>query len=159
MEDLARRVEALEAQVRELRDRVAIQDLRFRYHIAVNDKKLDSIASLFSEDAEVDFGVIGSARGRAAIDTLYREVVGTSPFVKQFIHNHVITLTGDSASGLSYLEAKTVTNGESYLVAARFDDEYVREDEGWKFRVLKLSIYFAVPLRAGWADENRVQLP
>jgi hypothetical protein len=159
MRDLEARVCALEATVDALRDRAAIQDLRFRYHIAVNDKQLDSIALLFSEDGEVDFGEIGSARGRKDIDTLYRKVVGESPFVKQFIHNHVISLNGDTASGLSYLEAKTVTNGESYLVAARFDDEYVREDREWKFRRLGLSLYFAVPLRQGWAGKNKIQLP
>jgi hypothetical protein len=159
MDDLARRVEALEVRVADLQDRAAIQDLRFRYHVAVNDRELDAIAPLFCEDGEVDFGEIGAARGRAAINTLYREVVGTSPFVKQFIHNHVITLDGDRASGLSYLEAKTVTNGESYLVAARFDDEYVREGADWRFRVLRLSIYFAVPLNAGWAGEDRIVLP
>jgi len=66
---------------------------------------------------------------------------------------------GNTASGLSYLEAKTVMNGESYLVAARFDDEYARVGGEWKFRSLKLSLYFAVPLREGWAGENRIQLP
>ncbi|MEE8166883.1 MAG: nuclear transport factor 2 family protein [Myxococcota bacterium] len=159
MEDLEARVCELEATVAALRDRAEIQDLRFRYHIAVNEKELDSIGSLFSVDGEAHFGEIGSARGRAEIEALYAEVVGSSPFVKQFIHNHVITLNGDTASGLSYLEAKTVANGESYLVAARFNDEYVREGGEWKFSLLKLSIFFVVPLREGWAGENKIRLP
>ncbi len=159
MEDLEARVCELEATVAALRDRAEIQDLRFRYHIAVNEKELDSIGSLFSVDGEAQLGEIGSARGRAEIEALYAEVVGTSPFVKQFIHNHVITLNGDTASGLSYLEAKTVANGESYLVAARFNDEYVREGGEWKFSLLKLSIFFVVPLREGWAGENKIRLP
>ncbi len=159
MKDLEARVCELEATVAALRDRAEIQDLRFRYHIAVNEKELDSIGPLFSADGEAHFGEIGSARGRAEIDALYAEVVGTNPFVKQFIHNHVITLNGDTASGLSYLEAKTVTNGESYLVAARFDDEYVREGGEWKFSLLKLSIFFVVPLREGWAGDNKINLP
>ena len=92
MEDLEARVCELEATVAALRDRAEIQDLRFRYHIAVNEKELDSIGSLFSVDGEAQLGEIGSARGRAEIEALYAEVVGTSPFVKQFIHNHVITL-------------------------------------------------------------------
>ena len=71
MENLERRVETLEARVRELEDLREIQDLRFRYHIAVNDRELDSIGSLFTEDATVDFGGIGSARGRKEIEALY----------------------------------------------------------------------------------------
>lgn len=158
MEDLEARVRTLEAAVGELQDRAAIQDLRFRYHVAVNDEQLDSIAPLFSEDGEAQFGELGSARGRTEIEALYRDMVGSSPFVKQFIHNHVITLRGDTAVGLSYLEGKTVTNGESFIVAARFDDRYVRAGGEWKFRLLRLTLYFAVPLREGWAGESRIQL-
>ena len=159
MNDLEARVSELEGTVAALRDRAEIQDLRFRYHVAVNEKELDSIGGLFSADGEARFGEIGSARGRAEIQTLYAEVVGKSPFVKQFIHNHLITLNGDTASGLSYLEAKTVTNGESHLVAARFDDEYLREGGEWKFSLLELTIFFVVPLREGWAGERKIHLP
>lgn len=151
MQDLVSRVEALEATVAELSDRASIQELRFRYHIAVNEKQLDSIPLLFAADAIVDFEGIGSARGIDAIEALYREVVGQSPFIKQFIHNHVITLSGDTATGLSYLDARTVRDGESILVAARFDDEYVRAGKDWRFRALRLKIDFAVPLAEGWA--------
>ena len=159
MEDLESRVRSLEAQVGVLQDRFEIQDLRFRYHVAVNEKELESIHSLFTEDAEVHFEGIGSARGRAEIEALYREVVGKNPFIMQFIHNHVISLNGDTATGLSYLDARTVADGESMLVAARFDDEYVRRDGEWKFQTLRLKLFFAVPLREGWAGEDRIQLP
>ena len=152
MGDLAARVRSLEARVAELCDRASIQDLRFRYHVAVNEKQLGSIPSLFAEGAEVEFEGIGSATGIEAIETLYREVVGGSPFIKQFIHNHVITLDGDRATGLSYLDARTVRDGTSILVAARFDDEYVRLGDEWRFQALRLKIDFAVPLSEGWAD-------
>ena len=158
-EALEARVQALEGQVASLLDRASIQDLRFRYHVAVNDKQLGSIGSLFTDDAEVHFERIGSARGRGEIEDLYRDVVGKSPFVKQFIHNHLITLKGNAASGLSYLEAKTITDGESYLVAARFDDEYARVGDEWRFSRLSLSLYYAVPLREGWVGEDRIRLP
>ena len=151
MQSLESRVQNLESQVRELQDLREIQELRFRYHIAVNERQLEDISALFSEDGEAHFGEIGSARGRAEIAALYRDVVGGSPFIKQFIHNHVIELSGDTATGLSYLEAKIVSNGESVLVAARFDDSYVRENGLWRFRVLRLSPFFVVPLREGWA--------
>jgi hypothetical protein len=151
MEDLATRVQNLESKVAELCDRASIQDLRFRYHVAVNEKQLDAIPRLFSEGAEVEFEGIGSARGIDAIETLYRQVVGQSPFIKQFIHNHVITLDGDTASGVSYLDARTVRDGESILVAARFDDEYVRVGGEWRFQALRLKIDFAVPISEGWA--------
>lgn len=154
METLEARVHRLETTVAALVDRAAIQDLRFHYHVAVNERELDAIHLLFTEDAQVDFEGIGSARGRAEIEALYQNVVGGSPFIKQFIHNHVVTLNGDRATGLSYLDARTVANGESLLVAARFDDEYVRTEEGWKFEALRLKLYFAVSLQEGWAGDG-----
>jgi hypothetical protein len=159
MEDLAARVRTLEAKVAELCDRASIQELRFRYHVAVNEKQLESIPLLFAEGAEVEFEGIGSARGIDAIETLYREVVGQSPFIKQFIHNHVITLAGDTASGLSYLDARTVRDGASILVSARFDDEYVRMGEEWRFQALRLKIDFAVPISEGWAGATSAASP
>ncbi len=151
MSDLENRVRELERTVRVLSDRAAIEALRFRYHVCVNERSLSSIDGLFVEGGEVDFGPIGRARGREEIRSLYREVVGTSPFIKQFIHNHVITLDGDRATGLSYLDARTVRDEESVLVAGRFDDVYERSDAGWQFRSLRLVLDFAVPLADGWA--------
>lgn len=149
---LESRLHELEQRVHLLEDRAAIQDLRFRYHVAVNEKALESIPDLFTDDAEVHFEGIGTASGQSAISNLYADVVGQSPFIKQFIHNHVITLEGDVATGLSYLDARTVRDGESLLVAARFDDRYRRTPQGWKFQSLRLTLYFAASLSNGWAD-------
>ena len=152
MSSLEARLRQLEKRIALLEDRAAIQDLRFRYHVAVNEKALEAIPELFTEDAEVHFEGIGAASGRSAIATLYAEVVGQSPFIKQFIHNHVITLDGNVATGLSYLDARTVRDGESLLVAARFDDRYRRTPDGWRFESLRLRLYFAAPLSSGWAE-------
>mgnify|MGYP001828056250 CR=1 FL=1 len=103
MSSLEAKLRELEERVHRLEDRAAIQDLRFRYHVAVNEKALDSIPELFTEDAEVHFEGIGAASGQSEISALYAEVVGQSPFIKQFIHNHVITL-GIHLTGTSRLQ-------------------------------------------------------
>ncbi|MGH7965506.1 MAG: nuclear transport factor 2 family protein, partial [Candidatus Binatia bacterium] len=150
---------ALENQVQELRDRTELQELRFRYHLAVNEKNPEMIPDLFAENGEIDFAHFGKVQGKEKLAAFYRQALSELvPFVKQFIHNHIITLTGDTGTGLSYLEAKPVFNGESFLVAARFDDEYVRENGRWKFRKMTLVPYFMVPLREGWAGENKIQM-
>lgn len=159
MPDLEARVAALEAAVRELNDRREIQELRFRYHIAVNEKRPQDVPDLFAEDGEIDFAHLGRVKGKPQLAAFYsRALSELVPFVKQFIHNHVISLDGDSGTGLSYLEAKPVYNGESFLVAARFDDEYVRESGRWKFRKMTLVPHFMVPLREGWAGDNKIQM-
>ncbi len=159
MADLEARINALEAKVQELRDRNEIQNLRFSYHIAVNEKKPEMIPDLFAEAGEIDFAHLGKAQGKAKVAEFYRQALSELvPFVKQFIHNHVITITGDTGSGISYLEAKPIFNGESFLVAAKFDDEYVKENGKWKFRKMTLIPYFMVPLREGWHGPNKIQM-
>jgi len=80
------------------------------------------------------------------------------PFVKQFIHNHIVQVDGSTGTGLSYLFATSVYNGESYLVAGRFDDEYVKENGRWYFKKVKLTPYYMVPLKEGWAQEERIKM-
>lgn len=159
MADLEARINALEAKVQELQDRNEIQNLRFSYHVAVNEKKPEMIPELFAETGEIDFAHLGKAQGKAKVAEFYRQALSDLvPFVKQFIHNHVITITGNTGSGISYLEAKPIFNGESFLVAAKFDDEYVRENGKWKFRKMTLVPYFMVPLREGWHRPNKIQM-
>jgi len=161
-QDLEARVKELEAKVQELTDREAVRDLRYRYHEYVNEGKFADIPNLFTDDGELDFGHLGHAKGRAELTAFFSRVgrpatEGIS-FVKQFIHNHVIQLQGDRGTGFSYLEAKPVYKGESYLVAARYDDEYARQNGQWRFKKMSLTPYFMVPLREGWAQEDRIKM-
>src|SRR5262249_61640494 len=104
MADLEARVQALEAKVQELRDRNEIQELRYSYHIAVNEKKPEMIPDLFAESGEIDFAHLGKAQGKAQVAAFYRQALSDLvPFVKQFIHNHMITIHGKSGNGISYL--------------------------------------------------------
>jgi len=157
--DLAARVEALEAEVQNLKDRNEIEQLRFRYHSAVNEKQPDVVTTLFAKDAVIDFAHLGRHSGEEELAAFYHHTLSDLiPFVKQFIHNHIITLEGETASGVSYLEAKPVIDGESYLVAARFDDEYVREAGQWKFKKVTFVPFFMVPLSEGWAGEDKIKM-
>ena len=158
-QDIEARIKALETKVQELNDQEAIRTLRYRYHECINEGKYADIPALFSEDGELDFGYLGHAKGRTELVTFFTQGVSrVLSFVKQFIHNHVIELQGDRGTGLSYLEAKSVSKGESYLVAARYDDEYVKQNGQWKFKSMRLTPYFTVPLREGWAQEDRLKM-
>src|SRR5713226_6652271 len=169
-QNLEARVKELEAKVQEFNDREAIRDLRYRYHEYVNEGKFADIASLFTEEGELDFGHLGRAKGKAELLTFFQrpassatQASGQQPvrgisFVKQFIHNHIIQVQGDRGTGFAYLEAKPVYNGESFLVAARYDDEYVKQNGQWKFKKMNLTPYFMVPLREGWAQEDRIKM-
>lgn len=157
-QDVETRLQALEAKIQDLSDREAIRSLRFRYHECINGEELDAIAGLFTEDAELDFDYLGKATGRAEIAIFFQQVESLLSFVKQFIHNHAVDVRGDHGKGYAYLEAKTIAKGEAYVVAARYDDEYVKQNGQWKFKKMSLTPYFTVPLKEGWAQEDRLKM-
>jgi hypothetical protein len=162
------KVRELEAKVAVLYDREAIRDLRFRYHECVNEGQMASIPELFTDDGELDFGHLGKAKGREQIKAFFSGLGPdrTTPEgrrrglyrVRQFIHNHVLTVDGDRASGYAYLEAKPVYNGESYVVAARYNDEYLKRDGRWRFTKMSLTPFFMVPLKEGWAGDDLLKM-
>jgi SnoaL-like domain len=166
--DLEGRIKELEAKVLELTDREAIRDLRYRYHEYVNEGKFAEIVGLFTEDGVLDFGHLGKARGAEELKRFFGALSEPrSPsersrpritWVKQFIHNHIVHVHGDRGDGFAYLEAKPIYNGEAFLVAARYDDEYVRQNGQWKFSKMSLVPYFMVPFKEGWAQENRIKM-
>ena len=165
--DLEGRVKELEAKVQELTDREAIRDLRYRYHEYVIEGKFAQILNLFTEDGELDFAHLGKAKGPDELKRFFgalnepRAEAGNRPritWVKQFIHNHVVHVRGDTGDGFSYLEAKPIFNGEAFLVAARYDDEYVKRNGEWKFKKMSLVPYFMVPFKEGWAQEDRIKM-
>ncbi len=168
MADLEQRVRELEAKVTEMEDREEIRNLRYRYHEYINEGKFGEIANLFTEDGVLDFAHLGKANGRAEIQKFFSGIAGDKQpgdkdrpritWVKQFIHNHVIQLHDDHGHGFSYLEAKPIYGGEAFLVAARYDDDYVKRDGEWKFSKMGLVPYFMVPLKEGWAQENKLKM-
>lgn len=163
------KVRELEAKVAELYDREAIRDLRFRYHECINEAQMTEIPDLFTEDGELEFGYLGRAKGREQIKAFFAGLSAdrTTPDgtrrrglyrVKQFVHNHVLKVHGDRAEGYAYLEAKPVYNGESYVVAARYNDEYAKRDGRWRFSKMSLTPFFMVPLKEGWAGEDLLKM-
>ncbi|MGH7000810.1 MAG: nuclear transport factor 2 family protein [Stellaceae bacterium] len=166
--DLEARVKELEAKLQQVTDREAIRNLRYRYHEYVNEGKFKDIPSLFTEDGELDFAHLGKANGHSEIQKFFGGLTGDASageksrpritWVKQFIHNLVVQLHGDHAHGFSYLEAKPIYGGEAFLVAARYDDDYVKHNGEWKFKKMSLLPYFMVPLKEGWAQEDKLKM-
>ena len=106
----------------------------------------------------MDTGDRPPIRGRAALLEAYQGMVGGSD-LQPFVHNHVIELHGDRASGNCYLDLRGVLSGRSMIGAGYYDDEYVRVGGEWKFRSRKLTMSHFVPLSQGWVEsESDTQL-
>ena len=157
-EGLEDRVVRLEARVRELEDREELRALRCEYHEYINQSRFDEIPGLFTEDGEMDFGYLGKGKGREELARVFANAPNLLQFVKQFIHNHVVSVEGDRATGVSYLEAKSVSQGKAFVVAGRYDDVCERVDGQWRFARMQFDPYFTVPFDEGWAQEDLLKM-
>src|SRR5262249_39711444 len=129
-----------------------IRTLRMRYHYLINEGLLDRAAEIYTEDAHVLWATAGEARGHKEIVALFKTLPNQSDFVKHFVSNHIVTLTGDDeATGLAYVDARYAGQGQSYLIAGKYDERYRRTDDGWRISETILEVYFRATLQDGWA--------
>ncbi len=146
MEDMERRLAALEA-VEE------IKRLKARYCAYCDDDyDVESIVSLFVEDAVWESATFGKYEGREEIRGFFVNAAKMLPFAVHMVMNPIIEVDGDSATGIWYLfQACTFAEGEKAVWgSARYDEEYVKVDGAWKFKDLKLTSHFWTPFDEGW---------
>lgn len=141
---------SIEQVVRELADAEAIRDLARRYAHFVWQKDIPAAIDLFTEDGEMDTGDRPPIRGRQALLETYQSMLGDGAF-QPFVHNHVIELNGESATGTCYLDLRATVDGRSMIGAGIYRDRYARVGGEWKFRSRKLTMCYLVPLSEGWA--------
>jgi hypothetical protein len=169
IEELAQRVEALEARLRATEDVQAIQRLKARYAELVDarygpdgplpDDELErlgrQIAGLFSEDAVWDGGAsLGVCRGRDAIRE--RMAKPTLHFSWHFFVKPAIEVEGDSARGRwDILSPCTTTSGRAMWMTGVEEDEYARVDGVWLHRSMRLDVVFMAPYEKGWAPRPK----
>jgi hypothetical protein len=146
----------LEERIQKLEDIEEIRRLRMHYHQFINDGYWDRFPELFTEEAVVDFGYIAKGKGHKEIGEVFLRIPRNLDLVTQFIHNHLVDVDGDTATGLSYLDARYAQDGESVMVAGKFDEKYTRTKAGWRIQELKLHLYFSAPItHRGWAGKER----
>lgn len=141
----------IESRIRKLEDRDAIRDLARRYAHCVWQKDVEGAIELFTDDGEMDTGERDVIRGKDALLATYRSMVGDAQF-QPFVHNHVVEVLGDNATGTCYLDLRSISEGRSMIGSGYYEDHYRRVGEVWKFRSRKLVLSYLVPLAEGWAE-------
>jgi ketosteroid isomerase-like protein len=127
------------ADLRRLADEAAIRDLVRRYAHCVWQRDAAGAAALFAVDAVMDTGDRPPLVGHAAIHDEYTRVFAGSGF-EPFLHNHVIDLQGDHATGTAYIELKAVVDGRAMEGRGFYEDEYTRTRAGWRFQRRRLHL-------------------
>lgn len=141
---------SLEERITRLEDQQAIQQLRARYCQYLDDGRWEELAALFTADGA--FIGLSTARGRMEMLEFFPRLNATS--VTSWWHfssNETIELTGNEATGQTWLLQPCVVEGEAQLAAGRYEDKMVKNDAGtWLFSERKVSFFFWGPLADGW---------
>jgi uncharacterized protein (TIGR02246 family) len=162
MEEIIKRLERLESKEE-------IRELVSKYAEACDQQDLESLARLFTEDAEFDSpnGMLKS-KGRQNIIDMYLEVFKSRGPSFHWTHDVRVEIDSkkrDFATGVVYSHAETTRDGIVSLAAMRYDDNYSKEDGVWKFRKRVIHFFYYVktkeyietlasPLRVGMGETN-----
>lgn len=143
------------AILNELRDIEAIKRLKARYCYLVDGGRWDELGEMFTADAVCDYGFFGIYRGRDQIvNTFFRGLVSAaSSFNAHMVHNPIVDVHGDTASGTWYLTAHTTIQpaNQAVWVMGIYSDEFRRVAAEWKLSSLRFEFKYYTRYEDGWA--------
>ncbi|MDT4933894.1 MAG: hypothetical protein QOK11_1786 [Pseudonocardiales bacterium] len=129
-------------RVRQLEDRLAIQDLGVRYCVAIDDGDYARLVEMYTEKA-----TMGETVGRQEVVDLLRTIRADYGRTIHIPEAHSISFTdADHATGLVLSHAELDIQDTTVHTFIRYYDEYERgEDGAWRFANRTLKFAYAVP--------------
>jgi 3-phenylpropionate/cinnamic acid dioxygenase small subunit len=117
------------------RARQDIADVLVRYASGIDRRKWGLFRSCFADGCEADYGDIGTWNDAEEFTTFMRKMHEPLGSTLHRITNETVELQGeDEATARSYVDALVMgpDNGSAYRIAGYYDDELVRDGDGWK---------------------------
>ncbi len=149
-------MKTLEQQVQELADREELKELTAHYAHGVARGEGAKVAELFTDDGVFINDLPDTAptvvRGREALNKFYGAIKRNTAL--PCIHNHLITLAGDEATGTCSIEVRITRNNQSMIGSGYYEDRFRRENGRWKFVERHCTFFHFVPLQQGWVETS-----
>ena len=131
-----------------LLDRQAISDTVIRYATGIDMRDWEAYRSCFTDEVEIDFTSWGGGEPQTMRGDDWAAGVraGLSGFqaTQHISTNHVITLDGDEATCVSYMQAQHYlpnAEGDNALtLGGYYTNTLVRTDDGWRIRRCQLTV-------------------
>lgn len=121
----------------QLADEMAIRTVVASYTDAINRGAIDDIAPTYDGDAVFTMMDRPSVVGREAILDVLRATVARYHLVMQLVHSGVVQFDGGdrdrARARWQITELQIPVDQPPRFVAGRYEDEYVRRADGWKF--------------------------
>jgi len=136
-------------------DRADISDTVIRYATGIDMRDWQAYRSCFTDEVDIDFtSWTGGTPLRLTADEWTEGVRRSLSGFKSTQHistNHVITINGDEAMCVSYMQAQHYLPAESgsncFTLGGYYTNTLVRTPRGWKIHKCKLTI--------AWSEGNR----
>lgn len=130
-------VDELSRRVKRIEDELAIRNLVARFTDAVNERDPSAFRRLWADDATWEIGapLAASAQGVDAIVDMLSRLLAVKPMFIQLTHSGVIAFTGDDTATARFTERERGKGSDDYYEnLAVYHDEFVRLDDGWRFK-------------------------
>jgi ketosteroid isomerase-like protein len=137
-----------------LEHRETIKELRAEYCYRIDQRDWDEYAALFTDDALLDFGPVGTFEGKEAVRDFAENVVGAEhPFLAHMVHNPIISIDNETATGQWYFEVPcTFSDGSAGWLQGKYEDEYAYDDSIWKFSSIIADFNYLAEYDEGWVE-------
>ena len=132
----------MDPEIQQLLDERAIEDVCVRYATAIDDRDWERLRSCFLPEAVGIYHADRVLTGYPAIEHALRTAVTPLSRTQHLVTNVTVVLDGDEATSRCYLHAQHVRaglpGGETFVIAGRYRDRFVRTDDGWRIRERRL---------------------
>ena len=156
----------IDERLTRLEDAEAIRELKLTYaRLCDNGYDADEIVELFDPDGDVSWegGTFGTHRGHEEIRTFFQNVSSEILWAAHLMLNPVVQLApdGTSAHGSWYLlELATMVARDpsappdAVIMTGVYDDLFVKRQEAWRFRRIKIDFHQISNLNRGWVEQR-----
>jgi 3-phenylpropionate/cinnamic acid dioxygenase small subunit len=132
----------MDPEIQQLLDERAIADVCVRYATAIDDRDWERLRSCFLPEAVGLYHADRVLTGYPAIEEALRTAVTPLSRTQHLVTNVTVVVDGDEATSRCYLHAQHVRvglpGGESFVIAGRYRDRFMRTDDGWRIRKRRL---------------------
>ena len=116
-------------------DRLAVEQLKYRYLRTLDLKQWDEFAACFTPEASGDYAGLAFA-SRDEIVAYMRANLGPELITAHTAHHPEIEIRDDAATGVWYLQDTVIAPDLGFVLegAAFYQDRYIRTDDGWRIQ-------------------------
>lgn len=126
----------------DVEDKQEITEVCYRYGVYLDSREWDRLSEVFTDDAIAEYLDMPRCDGRQAIQDTCSDALGSFTASQHLIGNVLVTLNGDEAESVCYLQAQHVRagteGGDNFIIAGRYLDKLVRTADGWRINHRRL---------------------